>query len=158
MEKVVDKFGGIDILINNASAINLTDTLTVTMKTFDLMHTINTRGTFVMSRTCIPHLKKAANPHILNLSPPLNMEPRWFAGQVAYAMAKYGMSMQVLGLSEEFRQDGIGVNALWPKTFISSAAVKMLGGTALTDVSRTTEIMAEAAYVILTSCAKKTTG
>ncbi|HKE20449.1 MAG TPA: SDR family oxidoreductase, partial [Kofleriaceae bacterium] len=112
--RAVDTFGGIDILVNNASAISLTSTLATPMKRFDLMHQINTRGTYACSQACIPHLKKAANPHILNLSPPLNMEARWFAPHVAYTMAKFGMSMCVLGMSEELRGDGIAVNALWP--------------------------------------------
>ena len=160
VQKIVDHFGGIDILINNASAISPQNTVTVTMKTFDLMHQINVRGTFMMTKNVVPHLKKAENPHVLNLSPPLNMEPRWFGPQCAYTMAKYGMSMQVLGMSEEFKDDGIAFNAIWPKTFIASSAVKMLAGgdDILNNISRNTQIMADASYVILTSCSKKTTG
>src|SRR5215210_6902197 len=127
--KTVETFGGIDILVNNASAISLTGTEQTPMKRYDLMHSINTRGTFLVSQQCIPHLKKAANPHILNLSPPLNMETRWFAPHVAYTMAKFGMSMCVLGMAGELRADGIAVNAVWPRTVIATAAVQnLLGG------------------------------
>lgn len=129
IDKVVEKFGGIDILVNNASAISLTGTLETSMKKFDLMHQINLRGTYLVSKICVPHLKKAKNPHILNLSPPLTMSPHWFGPHVAYTMAKYGMSMCVFGMAEEFKEDGIAVNALWPRTAISTAAVKnLLGG------------------------------
>jgi len=124
--KTVETFGGIDILVNNASAISLTGTESTDMKRYDLMHSINTRGTFVCSKHCIPHLKKAQNPHVLNLSPPLNMETRWFAPHVAYTMAKFGMSMCVLGMAGEFRRDGIAVNALWPRTIIDTAALQAL--------------------------------
>src|SRR5688572_1424539 len=120
--KAVETFGGIDILVNNASAISLTNTEQTPMKRYDLMHSINTRGTFLCSQTCIPHLKKAENPHILNISPPLNMETRWFAPHVAYTMAKFGMSMCVLGMAGEFKKDGIAVNALWRRTTIATAA------------------------------------
>ena len=122
------ELGKIDILVNNASAINLTGTLQTSMKRYDLMHHINTRGTFLTSKLCIPHLQKAENPHILNLSPPLNMEARWFGPHVAYTMAKFGMSMCVLGMAEEFKKDGIGVNGLWPRTAIATAAIQMIGG------------------------------
>ena len=159
VERTVKEFGGIDILVNNASAISLTGTLATPMKRFDLMHQINTRGTYACSQACIPHLKKAANPHILNLSPPLNMEARWFAPHVAYTMAKFGMSMCVLGMSEELRGDGIAVNALWPRTVIATAAVQnLLGGTATVQRSRKPEIMADAAHVILTRPSREFTG
>ena len=150
MDAAVEKFGGIDILVNNASAINLTGTLQVSMKRFDLMHQVNTRGTFLCSKLAIPHLLKADNPHILNLSPPLNMDPKWFSGHVAYTMAKYGMSMCVLGMAKEF-EGKIGVNALWPRTAIATAAVKnLLGGEAMMNASRKPEIIADAAWHILT--------
>jgi citronellol/citronellal dehydrogenase len=159
IEKVVATFGGIDILVNNASAINLVGTLDVDMKRYDLMHSINTRGTFMVSKYCIPHLLKAKNPHILNLSPPLTMTPRWFANHCAYTMAKYGMSMCVLGMSEEFRDQGIAVNGLWPKTAIATAAVKnLLGGDNMIRKSRTEEILSDTAYIILTNCSRKLTG
>ncbi len=155
----VDKFGGIDILVNNASAINLTGTVQTSMKRYDLMHHINTRGTFLCSQKCIPHLQKAENPHVLNLSPPLNMEEKWFAPHVAYTMAKFGMSMCVLGMSGEFKKDGIAFNALWPRTAIATAAiVNILGGEAAAKNSRKPEIMADAAHVILTSNSKECTG
>jgi citronellol/citronellal dehydrogenase len=158
IELTVQKFGGIDILINNASAISLTPTLDTDMKKYDLMHQINTRGTFLLSKTCIPYLLKSSNPHILNLSPPLSMQAKWFSMHLAYTMAKYGMSMSVLGMSEEFKGK-IGVNALWPRTAIATAAVKFaLGGDQAIQRSRTDEIMADSAYIILTSCSKSTTG
>lgn len=157
--KTVETFGGIDILINNASAISLTGTLSTPMKRYDLMHNINTRGTFVCSQAAIPHLKKAANPHVLNLSPPLNMEARWFGPHVAYTMAKFGMSMCVLGMAEEFRRDGVAFNALWPRTAIATAAVKnLLGGDAAMRGSRTPEIIADAAYEILNKPSRECTG
>ncbi len=157
--KTVETFGGIDILVNNASAIHLTGTVSTPMKRYDLMHSINTRGTFVCSQACIPHLKKAANPHVLNLSPPLNMEARWFAPHVAYTMAKFGMSLCVLGMAEEFRRDGVAFNALWPRTVIASAAVKnLLGGDHTLTGSRTPEIMADAAYAIFARPARECTG
>lgn len=157
--KTVATFGGIDILVNNASAIFLAGTVDTPMKRFDLMHQINTRGTFACSQACIPHLKKASNPHILNLSPPLNMDKRWFAPHVAYTMAKYGMSMCVLGMSEELRKDGIAVNALWPRTPIATAAVQnLLGGEATIRGSRKPEIVADAARVILTKESRACTG
>ena len=149
----------IDILVNNASAISLTGTLQTPLKKFDLMHQINTRGTFVCSQACVPHLKKAANPHVLNLSPPLNMEARWFAPHVAYTMAKFGMSMCVLGMAEEFRRDGVAFNALWPRTAIATAAVKnLLGGDAAMKGSRSPEIMADAAYAIFNRPSRACTG
>ena len=147
----VERFGGIDVLVNNASAINLTGTLETPMKKYDLMHQVNTRGTFLCSQACLPHLKKAANPHILNISPPLNMEERWFAPHVAYTMAKYGMSMCVLGMAGELREDGIAVNALWPRTVIATAAVQnLLGGDDTMKHARRPEIVADAAHWILT--------
>ncbi|MBP6629914.1 MAG: NAD(P)-dependent oxidoreductase [Kofleriaceae bacterium] len=159
MAKAVATFGGIDVLVNNASAINLTGTTSTPMKRYDLMHQINTRGTFLCSQLAIPHLKKAANPHVLNLSPPLNMETRWFAPHVAYTMAKYGMSMCVLGMAEEFKRDGIAFNALWPRTAIATAAVKnLLGGDAAMRGSRSPDIMADAAHVILTRPSRDCTG
>lgn len=156
--QTVERFGGIDVLVNNASAISLTDTLSTPMKRFDLMHQINTRGTFVCSQACIPHLKRAANPHILNNSPPLNMNPRWFQAHVAYTMAKYGMSMCVLGMAAELGPDGIAVNALWPRTAIATAAIELLGGDEMSARSRKPEIMADAAYWVLTQDSRKVTG
>ncbi len=157
--ETVAKFGGIDILVNNASAISLTGTLDTPMKRYDLMHGVNTRGTFACSQACIPHLKKSANPHILMNSPPLNMEERWFAPHVAYTMAKFGMSMCVLGMAEELRGDGIAVNALWPRTVIATAAVQnLLGGDMTMKGARTPEIMADAAYAILTKPSREFSG
>ena len=159
IEKTIETFGSLDILVNNASAISLTPTLATTAKRYDLMHDVNTRGTFMCSQAAIPHLKKSGNPHILNLSPPLNMETRWFKNHVAYTMAKFGMSMCVLGMSEELRSDGIAVNALWPRTAIATAAVKnLLGGQDSVDRSRKPTIVADAAHEILTSPAKELTG
>ncbi len=147
--EAVERFGGIDILVNNASAIFLQGTLQTPAKRFDLMHQVNVRGTYICSRACLPHLLKAENPHILNISPPLSLKPKWFKNHVAYTMAKYGMSMCVLGMAAEF--DGrVGVNALWPRTAIATAAVSMLGGKAMMAMSRTPAIMADAAYAILT--------
>jgi citronellol/citronellal dehydrogenase len=157
VEQAVERFGGIDILINNASAISLTGTLETPMKRFDLMLGINTRGTFLCSRACLPHLKRAANPHILTLSPPLNLNPRWFGPHVAYTIAKYGMSMCVLGLAEEFRGDGIAVNALWPRTIIATAALQIIPG-ANPALGRKPEIMADAAHAILTRDSRSVTG
>jgi len=159
IDQAIAKFGGIDILVNNASAINLTDTKTVQMKRYDLMHSVNTRGTFLCGKLCLPHLEKAENPHILNLSPPLNMEERWFAPHVAYTMAKFGMSMCVLGWAGEFRKRGIAANALWPKTTIATAAVNnLLGGDALMKKSRKPSIMGDAAHWILTQPSRECTG
>ena len=159
IDKTVEVFGGIDILVNNASAISLTPTEHTEMKRFDLMHSVNTRGTFLCSKLAIPHLKKAENPHILNISPPLNMEARWFAPHVAYTMAKYGMSMCVLGMATELKQDGIAVNALWPRTAIATAAIRnLLGGEKMIQKSRTTDIMSDAAYEILTRPAADCSG
>lgn len=157
--RTVAVFGGIDICVNNASAISLTGTLDTEMKRFDLMHQINTRGTFLVSRTCIPHLKRAANPHILNLAPPLDMDPKWFKGHVAYTMAKFGMSMCTLGMSAEFAKDGIAVNSLWPLTAIDTAAVRnLLGGAAVAAISRSPEIMADAAHAVLIRPSREATG
>ena len=155
----VKKFGGIDICINNASAISLTPVQATEMKRFDLMMAINTRGTFLVSKSCIPHLKKASNPHILMLSPPLDMRTKWFAPSTAYTIAKYGMSMCVLGLAGELKTDGIAVNALWPRTTIATAAVgNLLGGEAMIRASRKPEIVADAAHAILTRSAREFTG
>ncbi|RMD96858.1 MAG: NAD(P)-dependent oxidoreductase [Deltaproteobacteria bacterium] len=159
IEKTVTHFGGIDILVNNASAISLTSTEATEMKRFDLMHQINTRGTFLCTKLAIPHLRKAENPHVLNMSPPLRMEPRWFAPHVAYTMAKYGMSMCVLGMAEEFQAEGIAFNALWPRTTIATAAVRnLLGGEEMIQRSRKPEIVADAAWFILTRKSRECTG
>lgn len=159
IKKAVTHFGGIDILVNNASAINLSRTEQTEAKRFDLMYGINVRGTFLVSRHCIPHLRKGNNPHILNLSPPINLNPKWFKNHLAYTMSKYGMSMIVLGLSEELKSDKIGVNALWPRTTIATAAVKnLLGGEALAQMSRTPEIIADAAHYIFTQSSSECTG
>ncbi len=154
-----EKFGGIDLCVNNASAISLTPTLQTPMRRFDLMHQINTRGTFLVSQTCLPHLLESDNPHILNLSPPLNMLEKWFKNHVAYTMAKFGMSMCVLGMAGEFREKGVAVNALWPRTVIATAAVKnLLGGDEMIKRSRKPEIMADAAHFILTQPSREFTG
>jgi citronellol/citronellal dehydrogenase len=159
IDTAIGAFGGIDILVNNASAISLTGTEHTPMKRFDLMHQINTRGTFLCSKAAVPHLKKADNPHILNISPPLNMEERWFAPHVAYTMAKFGMSMCVLGMAGELRRDGIAVNALWPRTAIATAAVQnLLGGEAAMRGSRKPSIMGDAAHAILTRPSREFTG
>jgi len=159
VDATIREFGGIDILINDASAISLTPTLDTPMKRFDLMFSVNVRGTFLCSKLCIPYMKKADNPHILNLSPPLNMDSKWFAHHVAYTMSKYGMSMCVLGMAEEFKKDGIAVNALWPRTAIATAAVKnLLGGETAFKHSRKPEIVADAAYIILTRPSRDYTG
>jgi citronellol/citronellal dehydrogenase len=161
IEKTASEFGGLDILINNASAINLTPTLATPAKRFDLMFDVNVRGTFLTSQAAIPHLKDSAkagrNPHILNLSPPLSMKAKWFKNHVAYTMAKYGMSMCVLGMSEEFRRDGIAINALWPRTAIDTAALQMIPGVD-TAACRKPEILADAAYEILNRPSADCTG
>jgi citronellol/citronellal dehydrogenase len=157
VDQAVSHFGGIDILVNNASAISLTGTLETPMKRYDLMMGVNTRGTFLCSQACLPHLKKAGNPHILMLSPPLDLRARWFAPHLAYSMAKYGMSICVLGMAEEFRAAGIGVNALWPRTIIATAALQVIPG-AEAERGRTPEIMADAAWQILTRDSRSTTG
>ncbi len=159
VEATVARFGGIDVCVNNASAISLTDTLATDMKRYDLMQQINARGTFLCSRATIPHLKKSANPHVLTLSPPLDMQAKWFAPHVAYTSAKFGMSLCTLGMAEEFRSDGIAFNSLWPLTTIDTAAVRnLLGGESLARVSRTPEIIADAAYRILTKPSRECTG
>ena len=159
VEQAVERFGAIDILVNNASAISLTSTLETPMKRFDLIHAVNARGTFLCSQVCLPHLLKSSNPHILNIAPPLNMEERWFASHVAYTMAKYGMSMCVLGMVGEFRERGVAVNALWVRTTIATAAIKnLLGGEQAMTRSRTPEIAADAAHVILTRPSRDATG
>ena len=155
----VRTFGGIDVLVNNASAISLTGTVATPMKRFDLMHQVNVRGTFACSQACIPHLAKAENPHILNLSPPLHFEERWFAPHVAYSMAKFGMSLCVLGMAGELRDMGIAVNALWPRTVIATAAIEnLLGGEAVMRGSRTPEIVADAAHAVLARPSRECTG
>ena len=158
VKQTVERFGGIDILVNNASAISLTGTLQTPMKKFDLMFGVNVRGTYSTTQACLPELLKGKNPHVLTLSPPLNMKPKWFENHVAYTMAKYGMSMCVLGMAEEFRAQGVAFNALWPRTTIATAAVNMLGGQEMMEASRTPEIMADAAYAILTRDSRSCTG
>jgi citronellol/citronellal dehydrogenase len=156
--QAVEQFGGIDILVNNASAINLTGTLETPMKRYDLMNQVNARGTFATSQACLPHLLKAENPHILNLSPPLSMKPKWFKNHVAYTMAKYGMSLCVLGMAEEFRDRGVAINALWPRTVIYTAAVAMLEGMVKAENCRKPEIVADAAHAILVRESRSCTG
>jgi citronellol/citronellal dehydrogenase len=159
VEQTVAKFGGIDICVNNASAISLTGTEATDMKRYDLMNQINARGTFLTSKACIPHLKRSANPHVLMLSPPLDMAPRWFAGHVAYSMAKFGMSMCVLGMAEEFKADGIAFNALWPRTGIATAAIRFaLAGDEGMRQCRTVEIMADAAHAIFVKPSREFSG
>ena len=161
VNKAATQFGGLDILINNASAINLTPTEKTPAKRFDLMFDVNVRGTFLTSQAVIPHLRESAkagrNPHILTLSPPLSMIPKWFKNHVAYTMSKYGMSMCVLGMAEEFKRDGIAVNALWPRTAIDTAALQMIPGVD-TDFCRKPEILSDTAYIILNRDSKTTTG
>jgi citronellol/citronellal dehydrogenase len=159
VEGAVARFGGIDVLVNNASAISLTGTLETPMKRFDLMHQVNARGTFACSQACLPHLLKSDNPHILTLSPPLQMRGEWFAPHLAYTMAKYGMSLCVLGLADEFRSAGVAVNALWPRTVVATAAVQnLLGGETTMRGSRSPRIVADAAYVILSRPSRDHTG
>jgi len=154
----VSKFGGIDILVNNASAINLSNTLDLPMKRFDLIFGVNVRATFMCSKLCVPHMKDAKNPHILNLSPPLNMNSKWFKDHTAYTMSKYGMSMCTLGMAEEFRSRGIAVNSLWPRTLIATAAISVNFPKQLYDASRKPDIVADAAHAILTSDSRVVTG
>jgi citronellol/citronellal dehydrogenase len=157
VRQTIERFGGLDILVNNASAINLTGTLQTPMKRFDLMFGVNVRGTFACSQACLPYLLQAENPHILTLSPPLNLHPRWFGPHVAYTMAKYGMSLCVLGMAEEFRHR-VAVNALWPRTVIATAALAMLGGLVKPEQCRTPEILADAAHAILTRDSRSCSG
>ena len=157
--KTVEKFGGIDVCVNNASAISLTGTLKTDMKRYDLMQGINARGTFVVSKATIPHLMKAENPHVLTLSPPLDMDPKWFAPHVAYSTAKFGMSLCTLGMAQEFRKEGIAFNSLWPLTAIDTAAVRnVLGGDAVAKSCRSTDIMSDAAYAIFNRSSRECTG
>lgn len=159
VEKTIATFGGIDILVNNASAITLAGTEETSLKRFDLMHDINVRGTFLVTKSCIPFLKKASNAHILTLSPPLNMHPKWFEKHAAYTMTKYSMSMFTLGWAGEFARDGVAANSLWPRTTIDTAAVRnLLGGEALANMSRTPQILADAAYAIVNRPATRCTG
>ena len=158
--RTLETFGGLDILVNNASAISLTDTLHTPMKRYDLMHDVNARGTFLCTQKCVPHLARAANPHVLMISPPLSMDPRWFAPHVAYTIAKYGMSLCVLGMAEEFRVAGIAVNALWPRTIIATAALQAIAtiDDAAKRRTRTPAIVADAAHAVLTRRAREFTG
>jgi len=157
--RTVEAFGGIDICVNNASAIQLTRTEQTDMKRYDLMHQVNARGTFLVSKACIPHLRRSPNPHVLALSPPLDLAPHWFANHVAYSMAKYGMSLCMLGMAEEFRSDGIAFNALWPRTAIATAAIQFaLAGDEAMGHCRTPEIMADAAWAIFNKPARSFTG
>ena len=159
IKSTIDKFGGIDILINNASAISLTPTEQTEAKRFDLMHSINVRGTFLMTKACIPHLRKGKNPHILTLSPPVNLKPKWLAGHIAYTLTKFNMSMMTLGWAEELKKDGIAANALWPRTTIDTAAVRnLLGGEALANMSRTVDVLADAAHIILSKPSNECSG
>jgi citronellol/citronellal dehydrogenase len=157
--RTAETFGGIDVCVNNASAISLTPTLATEMKRFDLMSGVNVRGTFLCSKATVPYLRRSSNPHILNLAPPLDMRAKWFAPHVAYSLAKYGMSLCTLGMAQEFRRDGIAVNSLWPLTTIDTAAIRnLLGGAPLAEASRSPEILADAAYAILTKPSRECTG
>jgi citronellol/citronellal dehydrogenase len=159
VEQTAARFGGVDICVNNASAISLTGTLQTDMKRYDLMNGINARGTYLVSRTCIPHLKRAANPHVLNLSPPLDMQAKWFKGHTAYTMAKFGMSMCVLGMAAEFADEGIAFNALWPRTGIATAAIRnALAGDEGMKHCRTVDILSDAAYLVFNKKARDFTG
>ena len=159
VQAAVDRFGGIDVLVNNASAIYLTGTLDTPIRRFDLMHQVNTRGTFLATQHCLPHLLRAANPHVLNIAPPLNLNPRWFAPHVAYTMAKYGMSLCVLGMAEEFRAQGIAVNALWPRTAIDTAAISFIAGEEIRQRrTRKAAIVADAAHAVVTRPSRECTG
>ena len=157
--QTVSEFGGIDIVINNASAIQLTGTLETAMKRYDLMHSVNVRGTYLLTQKCLPHLLKADNPHILTISPPLNLEAKWFGPHVAYTMSKFGMSLCILGFAEEFREQGVAANALWPKTTIATAAIQnLLGGDELMKRSRKPSMMGDAAHAVLTRDSRECTG
>ncbi len=159
VKRTVETFGGIDILVNNASALFLAGTLDTPAKRFDLVHSVNVRGTFLTSQACLPHLRRAVNPHILTLAPPLNFEARWFAPHLAYSLSKFGMSLCVLGMAEEFRTDGIAVNALWPRTAIATAAIRnLLGGDDAVRRCRKPEIVADAAYSIVTRSSRECSG
>jgi citronellol/citronellal dehydrogenase len=159
VSKAIERFGGIDILVNNASAISLTTTEQTETKRFDLVQSINVRGTFFVTKTCIPHLRKAANPHILTLSPPVNMDPKWFEKHIAYTLSKYNMSMMTIGWASELKKDRIAANSLWPRTTIDTAAVRnLLGGPMLANMSRTADILADAAYYILSKPSVECTG
>jgi citronellol/citronellal dehydrogenase len=159
VQQCVAKFGGIDVCVNNASAINLAPTEQIDMRRYDLIQQINTRGTFLTTRACLPHLKRAANPHVLTLAPPLDLRPKWFAGHLAYSLSKYGMSLCMLGLAQEYRAAGVACNALWPRTTIATAAVEFaLGGPAMLRRSRKPEIVADAAHEILGRAARECTG
>jgi citronellol/citronellal dehydrogenase len=159
VKAAVARFGGIDVVVNNASAIYLTGTLATPIRRFDLMHQVNTRGTFLATQHCLPHLRQAGNPHVLNIAPPLNLNPRWFAPHVAYTMAKYGMSLCVLGMAEEFRAEGVAVNALWPRTAIDTAAIALIAGEETRQRrTRKAAIMADAAHAILTRPSRACTG
>jgi citronellol/citronellal dehydrogenase len=159
VEQTVDRFGGIDIAINNASAINLAGTEALEMKRYDLMQDINTRGTFVVSKHCVPHLRQAENPHVLTLSPPLSLDPKWAKSHVGYTVAKYGMSLCTLGMAEEFRDDGIAFNSLWPRTLVATAAVQnLLGGDEAMAKSRKPEVVSDSAYAVLTRPSRECTG
>ena len=159
VDQTVEKFGGIDILVNNASAISLTATEQTEPKRYDLMHDINVRGTFFVTKACIPHLKKSTNPHILTLSPPINLDPKWFDKHLAYTLTKYNMSMMTIGWAKELAKDRIAANSLWPRTTIDTAAVRnLLGGQVLANMSRTVDILADAAYYILSKPSGECTG
>lgn len=159
VEQAVQRFGGIDVCVNNASAINLAGTEALDMKRYDLMQSINTRGTFVVSKACVPHLKRSENGHVLTLSPPISLDPKWLGGHIGYTIAKYGMSLCTLGMAEEFRGDGVAFNALWPKTLVATAAVQnLLGGDAAMAKSRKPEVVADAAYAVLTRDSRECTG
>ena len=159
VKATVARFGGIDVLVNNASAIYLTSTLDTPIRRFDVMHQVNTRGTFLATQHCLPHLLHSANPHVLNISPPLNLSPRWFAPHVAYTMAKYGMSLCVLGMAEEFRAQGVAGNALWPRTAIDTAAITLIAGEdTRRRKTRQVAIMADAAHLVLTRPSRQCTG
>ena len=160
IEQAAAHFGGIDVLVNNASAISLTGTLETSMKRFDLMHQVNVRGTYLCSQKAVPHLRRSSNPHILNLAPPLEstLQARWFAPHLGYTMAKYGMTLCVLGMAEEFLADGIAVNALWPRTAIDTEAIRLIAGDAARARTRSPEIMADAAHAVLTRSSRELTG